>query len=249
MKAGADGGGCFPTGRHYPGIAHLMRVVTVGIAPGFDPGSAWLDLPLVCIDTETTGRDAAQDRVVELACVYYRQGAIAERRSWLFNPGRPIPPESTSVHGIRDEDVASEPPFGELAPTILAAFAGSIPVAYNAEFDRAFVLAELGRAGVLEGDLPPAARDGVEWVDPLVWARELQKEEKSRALGDVCARLGIDTGRAHRAADDAEATLRVLLEFSQDARVPRQYSAFVQEQRRLARAFEDARRMWRSRSA
>jgi DNA polymerase-3 subunit epsilon len=249
MKGGTDGGGCFPTGRHYPGIAHLLRVVTVGLAPAFEPSVSVLDLPLVCIDTETTGRNAEQDRVVELGCVFFREGAISERVSWLFNPGRPIPKESSDVHGISDQDVAAEPPFGEVAPAILAALKGAIPVAYNAEFDKNFLLAELKRADALGDDLPPAVQHGVEWLDPLVWARELQKDEKSRALSDVCGRLGIEIARAHRAADDAEATLKVLVEFCRDARVPRQYSAFVQEQRRLARVYEDARRMWRSRSA
>ena len=249
MKGGTDGGGCFPTGRHYPGIAHLLRVVTVGLAPAFEPSHGVLDLPLVCIDTETTGRDTEQDRVVELGCVFFREGAIAERLSWLLNPGRPIPQESIDVHGIRDQDVEAAPPFGEVAQTILGALAGAVPVAYNAEFDRSFLLAELRRADALGGELPPAVRDGVEWLDPLVWARELQKDEKSRSLSEVCGRLGIEMGRAHRAADDAEATLKVLVEFCRDARVPRQYSAFVQEQRRLARAYEDVRRMWRSRSA
>ncbi len=249
MKAGSDGGGCFPTGRHYPGIAHLLRVVTAGLADGFEPSSALVDLPLVCLDTETTGRDTEQDRVVELGCIFYRDGGITERLSWLFNPGRPIPQESTDVHGIRDQDVACQPSFAELAPVILTALARAIPVAYNAEFDRKFLLAEFRRAGVLDGDLPPAVREGVEWLDPLVWARELQKEEKGRSLGEVSARLGIELERAHRAADDAEATLKVLFEFCKDVRVPRQYSAFVQEQRRLGRAYEDTRRLWRSKSS
>ena len=86
--------------------------------------------------------------------------------------------------------------------------------------------------------LPPAARKGVAWIDPLVWARELQKLEKSRALGEVCARLGIELSRAHRAADDAEATLRVLSIFTADVRVPKTYGAFIAEQRRLARVHD-----------
>ena len=43
----------------------------------------------------------------------------------------------------------------------------------------------------------------------------------------------------------AEAALRVLYAFAKDPRVPRAYGSLVQEQRRLARAQEDARRLWR----
>ena len=32
MKSSMGGGGCFPTGRHYPGIAHLIRVAAIGVA-------------------------------------------------------------------------------------------------------------------------------------------------------------------------------------------------------------------------
>jgi hypothetical protein len=109
MKGGADGGGCFPTGRHYPGIAHLMRVVTVGLDPAFEPSHGVLDLPLVCIDTETTGRDTEQDRVVELGCVFFREGAISERLSWLFNPGRPIPQASPPVRSDPFAPVKTDP--------------------------------------------------------------------------------------------------------------------------------------------
>jgi DNA polymerase III subunit epsilon len=248
MKAGVDGGGCFPTGRHYPGIAHLVRIVTAGLVSGLEPTTAVVDLPLVCIDTETTGRDPEKDRVVEVACVFFRDGALVGRRAWLVNPGQPIPKESMDVHGITDEDVKDMPSFAKVASEILGGLTGMGPIAYSADFDRRFLLSELGRAGVADQELPPAFQANVEWLDPLVWARELQKDEKGKSLTEVCARLGIEIGRAHRAADDAEATLKVLLQFCKDTRVPRQYSAFLQEQRRFARAFEDLRRTWRTRS-
>jgi len=69
MRASEDGGGCFPTGRHYPGIAHLLRIVARGLVDEIDAAVAMLDVPLVAIDTETTGRDPAVDRIVEIAYV------------------------------------------------------------------------------------------------------------------------------------------------------------------------------------
>jgi len=80
-----------------------------------------------------------------------------------------------------------------------------------------------------------------------VWARELQQGEKSRALGEVAARLGIAQENAHRASDDAQTALLVLLALARDVRVPRTYAALVQEQRRLALAQADERRLkWRA---
>ncbi|MBN2191696.1 MAG: 3'-5' exonuclease [Polyangiaceae bacterium] len=247
MKGSADGGGCFPTGRHYPGIAHLLRVDVAGLVAEHSSDGRWLDLPIVSIDTETTGRDPDTDRIVEVACVQYRGGTILEARSWLVNPGRPIPREAFDVHGIGDDTVAGQPPFAAVAAEVLAVCGDAIPLAYNAEFDRRFLRSELDRLSVSVPDAA-LARAGVDWLDPLVWARELQANERSRALGDVCGRLGIALEQAHRATCDAEAALRVLLAFAHDSRVPERYGALVQEQRRLARLQDERSRFWRSRS-
>jgi DNA polymerase-3 subunit epsilon len=241
--------GCFPTGRHYPGIAHLLRAVTRGLVEELAAESAWAELPIALIDVETTGTDASVDRVVEIGVVIARGGEIVERRNWLVNPGRPIPKEASDIHKITDEQVKDAPPFAAVVEEIAAMLAGCIPAAYNAAFDRAFLGNEVARAsiGAVANAMPPALRRNVEWVDPLVWARELQQGERSRALGEVAARLGIALENAHRACDDAEAALRVMLALGRDVRVPRTYAALVQEQRRLSMAQADERRLnkWR----
>ena len=237
--------GCFPTGRHYPGIAHLIRVRAVGVASEIDAETPWLDAPIAFIDTETTGRDPNVDRIVEVGIVLGLGASVRWRKSWLVNPGFPIPEESASVHGIRDADVADKPSIAEVMPEILAALEGAIPAAYNAEFDRAFFRAELARSNIAAQKLPPAMRRDVEWLDPLVFARELYRDEQSRALGEMATRLGITLTNAHRATDDAEAALMVLYALAKDPRLPKGYAALLQEQRRLGRLFEAARRCWK----
>jgi DNA polymerase-3 subunit epsilon len=247
MRSNLEGGGCFPTGRHYPGIAHLLRVTAQGLAEEFDSQSKVSDLRIVSIDTETTGRDPSTDRIVEVACVLWEGGQVVEKHDWLVHPGCPIPEDAAQVHGIRDDDVKDKPKFAEIAAQVMAQLKGRVPLAYNAEFDRNFLVAELGRAGVAEGNMPPAVRRAVEWIDPLTWARQLQREEKSKALGEVAARLGIEIQQAHRATDDAEAAIQVHARFLEDARVPALYGAFIQEQRRLARIFAEETAIWRNR--
>ncbi len=241
----SDPCGCFPTGRHYPGIAHLIRVRAVGIATEFDADASWQDTVIAFLDTETTGRDPERDRLVEVGIVLGRGGEVFERKSWLIHPGMPIPAESSEVHGIKDEDVRDKPAFAVVLPEILAFLENAIPAAYNASFDRAFLFAEVARANATPAEPPPALRREVDWIDPLVFARELYKEEQSRALGEMAQRLGIALERAHRATDDAEAALRVLYAFGKDPRVPRGYAALVQEQRRLGRIHDEARRFWK----
>jgi DNA polymerase-3 subunit epsilon len=182
--------------------------------------------------------------VIEVACVVFHRGEV-ERHGWLINPGRPISEESRAVHNISDEDVKDAPSFGQVASQILAVLGRGVPLAYNAAFDRAFLLAEFGRLGAERIDVP-ALRKGVDWLDPLTWARELQQSEKSKSLSAVAERLGIEAGTAHRAVDDANTAGRVLHAFFGDSRVPTSYAAFVQEQRRLGRVHKDERQFWRS---
>jgi DNA polymerase-3 subunit epsilon len=132
------------------------------------------------------------------------------------------------VHGISDQDVADAPSFAEIATELSEVLRGHLPVAYNAAFDRSFLYSELRRAGVATAgieDLPPAFSADIVWLDPLVWARELQRDDKSKKLVDVCARLGIALTRAHRAASDAEAAGRVL--FALAERMPTSYSEVI----------------------
>jgi DNA polymerase-3 subunit epsilon len=251
----SDGCGCFPTGRVYPGIAHLLRSVVRGLVEEFAQDTPWHDVPVALLDVETTGRDASVDRVVELGIVIGKHGAVTARYNWLIHPGVPIPAEVSAIHGIKDEDVKDSPRFEAVAHEIAAALQGCVPAAYNAPFDRAFLMNEFGRAS---GAMPasgtaapqgnavaPALRKDVEWMDPLVWAREIQQNEKSRALGEVAARLGVKLENAHRASDDAEAAMLVLYSLAKSGRIPTTYGAFVQEQRRLALLHADERRRWK----
>lgn len=244
-RALGDGCGCFPTGRHYPGIAHLLKVQIRGLAEGFAADVGWQEIDVALLDVETTGRDASVDRVVELGIAVGRHGEVVARYNWLVNPGVPIPEQASAVHGITDAMVADKPKFAEVAVEIAQALRGCVPAAYNALFDRAFLMGEFARAKA-DGSGVPALMRETEWIDPLVWARDIQSDEKSRALGDVAARLGVALEKAHRAQDDAEAALRVLYALAKDPRMPTAYGALVQEQRRLSHAQADQRRMWRS---
>ena len=209
----------------------------------------WAELPIALIDVETTGSDASVDRVVEVGHRARRAaGEIVERRNWLVNPGRPIPKEASDVHKITDDDVKDAPSFAAVADEI-AAMLGGLRARRPTTRRSTARSSETRSPELRAGDAAsPCVRRNVEWVDPLVWARELQQGERSRALGEVAARLGIALENAHRASDDAEAALKVLLALGRDVRVPPTYAALVQEQRRLAMAQADERRLngaWR----
>ncbi len=94
------------------------------------------------LDVETTGTDPAADRIVEIAAVDLDQnGKIASMMQNLCNPQRTIPPQASAVHHIIDADVATAPPFSEIAHKYDGA---DIYIAHNAAFDRGFVEPTLG---------------------------------------------------------------------------------------------------------
>jgi DNA polymerase-3 subunit epsilon len=248
VKPSADGCGCFPTGRHYPGIAHLLKLDVVGLADEFAPEHDWQDIPVAFLDTETTGTSADTDRIVEVGVIIGQNGAVQRRYNWLINPAMPIPPRATEVHGISDDDVRDQPTFDQIAPKLFQILHGTLPAAYNAAFDRSFLRAEMMRAGLLTSDnCPPALRPEVEWIDPLIWSRHVNRQERSHKLGDVAARLGVQLQNAHRASDDAEAALLVLYALGRDERVPRRYGSFIKEQQRLGKIQEQEMARWRNR--
>jgi DNA polymerase-3 subunit epsilon len=223
--------GCFPTGRHYPGIADLIASTVVevaGLSRHLEPTASWSVQKLAVIDCETTGRSPTEDRVLEVGVACFEGGELTKLESWLCNPGIPVPEESRAIHNISDEELAGAPPFAAIVQKIVRSIDGHLPVAYNAEFDRAFLHAELARAGFADKNVPPAFDPEVTWVDPLVWARELHKDERGHRLGEVCARLGVALDNAHRAASDAQATGRVLLALA--PRMPTPYSELIRLQ-------------------
>jgi len=108
-----------------------------------------LKRPVVFFDLETTGIDVATDRIVEFALL--KIGLNGEE-SWLtsrVNPGVPIPPQATAIHGISDADVANEPRFKEIAPKLAAFMDDSDIAGYNSmRFDVPLLAEEFMRAEV-----------------------------------------------------------------------------------------------------
>ncbi len=242
MRSAGTQCGCFPTGRHYPGIADLIAAAiqsVEGLCEEFPAGADWASIPLAVIDFETTGTNPETDRVLEIGVVCFDGPNVTKREALLVNPGIPVPEEARAVHGISEEELVGAPPFERVLPEFLSLIEGRLPVAYNADFDRAFLLKEIERAqGMSRGSQPPpATREQIVWIDPLVWAREILKELKSRKLVDVATHLGVSLEQAHRAVGDAEATGRVLLKLA--PHMPRIYGELIRLQQRYA-AFQEA---------
>lgn len=168
--------------------------------------SSFMEVPVAVVDVETTGFDSENDRVIEIAVIHMQGGVVTESWGSLVNPDRDLPEDITRITGIKPEDLVDAPRFATVAAEVERRLAGRVFVAYNLTFDRAFVTAELNRAG---GRFPCDR-----FLDPLVFVRELQRGAGSKKLGAVAERLGISLANAHRATDDAEAAGHILYHFA-----------------------------------
>jgi len=113
-----------------------------------------LDRPLISFDLETTGKEITKDRIVQLAARKYSADGQQEDDINLFiNPGIPISPEATEVHGITDRFVSDQPTFEFWAPQILEFFAGCDLLGYNSNrFDIPLLAEEFSRVGIVWPD-------------------------------------------------------------------------------------------------
>lgn len=167
----------------------------------------------VAFDFETTGLSPATDRIVEIGAAAFlltQSGdewlAVDDGRfETLVNPGRPIPPEVSAIHGIDDLAVSSAPTFKEVAGDFLAFIEGSILVAHNAPFDMGFLAAEAARAGI---DNPPNPA-----YDTIAIAKTAVSGLPSYSLKALAASIGIAQNAAHRGGDDARVCMELFVRF------------------------------------
>jgi len=92
-------------------------------------------------DVETTGLNAHVDEIVELSFVEINEDFIEQSRlSTKVNPGMPICPAASAVHGIIDADVVEALPLNEaLQPFGEGYFDDVFLIAHNAQFDQKFL--------------------------------------------------------------------------------------------------------------
>jgi DNA polymerase-3 subunit epsilon len=161
-----------------------------------------LKRPIVFFDLETTGTDPAKDRIIELALVKLLPDGSRDKYVRRINPGMPIPPSSTEIHGITDEDVKDCKPFKQLAHEIYEWMRGCDMGGYNSsKFDLPLLAEEFLRAGV-EVDLSDRHMVDVQQIFFKMESRSL-----SAAYAFYCNK---QMENAHNAEADILATIEVL---------------------------------------
>lgn len=165
---------------------------------------------LTGLDTETTGLDTQNDRIIEIALVPYQ----LESRKWLgkyvsrVNPLMPIHAKATEVHGLTLSDLATAPKWedgvAQRVHTIISK--SQIIVAHNgASFDIPLLAAEFARAGL---EFP-----NVGVLDTMQAARWATEDGKYPKLKELCWALDIpyDEKQAHGAEYDVLRMMECLI--------------------------------------
>lgn len=178
--------------------------------------AAWVSRPLLTLDTESTGVNPFEARIVEIgAAVILPDRTVTHTWATIVDPGIAIPDEPAAIHGITTERAQAE---GVAPVEALNQLAGLLhdpdlrggPVCmFNAAYDWPLICTEAARHHV---DLPP-----VHIVDPMVLDKHLTPRRSgkgSRKLTAVAELFGVDfTGAAHGALADCIAAGQLLRVF------------------------------------
>ncbi|TZF85044.1 DNA polymerase III subunit epsilon [Pedobacter sp. BS3] len=162
-----------------------------------------LKRPLAFFDLETTGTNITTDRIVEISILKAMPDGTEEIKTMRINPERPIPLESSLIHGIYDEDVADRPTFKMVGPELAAFLENSDLAGYNSNrFDIPVLMEEFLRAGI-EFDIENRL-----FVDVQNIFHQMEQRTLKAAYQFYCGKC---IENAHSAEADIKATYEVLL--------------------------------------
>lgn len=176
----------------------------------------WGEGRWLCLDTESTGVNVDEDRIVTACAAIVDNGEVVYQKSWLVAVDVEIPAEAEAVHGIstakaRADGIPVEQGIREFAGAVKFAIRAGFPVlAFNAPFDLTMLDREVrrtldcGLADFCGGPIGPV-------IDPLVIDKHVDRYRPgSRKLVDTAALFGVDLGdAAHDATADALAAAEV----------------------------------------
>ena len=159
----------------------------------------------IVLDTETTGLETELGhRIIEVGCVeLVNRRATGRTFHHYLNPEREVDDAALAVHGISRTDLDGQPRFAEVHEELLAFIADAELVIHNAEFDVAFLDAELAR---VPGEVRRVA-SVCQVLDTLALAREMHPGQRN-SLDALAKRYEIDN--SHRELHGALLDARIL---------------------------------------
>ncbi len=167
----------------------------------------------IILDIETTGLEPRQGhKIIEIGAIEMLNRRMTDNKFHHYiNPERDIDAAAMEVHGIKNEDLETQPVFKVLAEELLEFIRDAELIIHNAPFDVGFLNHEfklLGRgSGVIEKHC--------QVLDTLEMARHKHPGQKNN-LDALCRRYHVDNTRRtlHGALLDAEILADVYLQMT-----------------------------------
>jgi DNA polymerase-3 subunit epsilon len=174
--------------------------------------TSWVDEGFIAFDTETTGLDIADSRIVTAAAIHFVAGVPAETRTWLIRVDVEIPSAASDIHGVTTAMSQADGMDAGLALGEIRAFlndAGLPVVCFKSDFDIPMLNANLMRNGLQA--LPSESS-----ICALVIDKHCNKYVRGsaqRRLKPTAARYGIELSEDdwHGAEADALAAGRIFM--------------------------------------
>ena len=162
-----------------------------------------LPKPIIFFDTETTGLDVGNDRIVSIAVTKVMPDGEMISKNYLINPIIPISKEASDIHGITNDMVVDKPKFNQLAKSMYAFIKDCYLGGYNNNyFDNQLLQEEFLRCGI---EYPPY---DVVSIDACSIFKTYEKRDLTSALKFYCDK---EMENAHDAMADNNATLEIFL--------------------------------------
>jgi len=154
----------------------------------------------VVMDTETTGLHAySGDEIISISLLEMQGLKLTgEEYHTYINPNRPIPLESTCIHGLCDRDVADSPCMLDVLPDIGEFIGECILVGHHINFDIRFLNKTLQRHVLC------TLRHS--WVDTMLLFSALNGCLGHYSLDEVANRCHVKNPARHTAYGDAMTT-------------------------------------------
>ena len=100
------------------------------------------------LDTETTGLDFDNDKIIEIGIVELKDNVLTQNYFHEYiNPEKDISLSAQKVHGISNEFLIDKPTFNNIAQKFLDFIKDDTIIIHNAEFDINFINKELQNCG------------------------------------------------------------------------------------------------------
>ena len=158
--------------------------------------------PICFFDLETTGVNVSLDRIVEISILKIFPNGNKESKTWLVNPGVPIPSEASNIHGITNDIVKNEPLFKMIASDIKSMINNCDLAGFNSnKFDIPLLAEELLRSEI------DFSLENVATIDVQNIFHKMEQRTLSAAYQFYC---GKSLDNAHSSKADTLATYEVL---------------------------------------